>query len=274
MDVLDLIKSDGYITLSKELARKIGLNETIVLMELISKHKYFEKNDKLDNQGFYYCTVADLQKSTTLNKYYQNKAITTLEELNLIRKEVKGIPSKRHFKINYPEIEKLFLNKGKKADNPRHESEENYSPPRNKNISHLESNRVSTNNNNNNNNKTEEEDAHEKKIPKKISTKFEQVFNRKISVELYNKLIKIYSDSQILMKSLQISEEQADKPKYLLTILKDWKEQNLTSVSEINQYLEKRQAKKKKNHRRSSTNTSEEHKKLHNVEELKAKGWN
>jgi len=128
--------------------------------------------------------------------------------------------------------------------------------------------------NNDNNNKTEEEDAREKKIPEKISTKFEQVFNRKMSVELYNKLIKIYSDPQILMKALRISEEQADKPKYLLVILKDWKDKNITSVSEINKYQKERQAKKKKNHRRSSTNTSEEHKKLHNVEELKAKGWN
>ena len=44
-------------------------------------------------------------------------------------------------------------------------------------------------------------------IPEKISKRFEQVFNRKMSVELYNKLIKIYSDPQILMKALQIAEE-------------------------------------------------------------------
>ena len=120
--------------------------------------------------------------------------------------------------------------------------------------------------------KTEEEDA--RKIPEKISTKFEQVFNRKMSVELYNKLIKIYSDPQILMKALQISEEQADKPKYLLVILKDWKDKNITSVSEINKYQEERQAKKKKNRRRSSTNTNKKHKELHDIDNLQAKGWN
>ena len=207
------------------------------------------------------------------NKYYQNKAISTLEELNLIRKEVKGIPSKRHFKINYPEIEKLFLNKGKKADNPRHESEENYSPPRNKNISHLESNRVSTNNNNNNNNKTEEEDAHEKKIPKKISNKFKQVFNRQLSLDLYKKLTKIYSDSNILMKALEISEENADKPSYMLQILSDWQNKGLISVKQVNDYLEKRKASKSR-YKPNTGSDNYKNESLYDINKLKKKGWN
>ena len=271
MNFLDLIKSNGYITVSKELAKEIGLNETIILSELISQYEYFKKNGQLKDNKWFYCTIEKMEEQTTLNRYYQNKAIDNLKELGLLEVERKGLPARRYFKIVENEIIKLFLDK--KSEEPRHLQNENISQTGMKQSYKQESNSVTNiNNNNNNNNKTEEEDARE--IPEKISTKFEQVFNRKMSVELYNKLIKIYSDPQILLKALQVAEEQADKPKYLLVILKDWKKENMTSVSEINSYLEKRDKNNSKKSRRSSPSNKKEHDKLHNIEELKAKGWN
>ena len=98
-------------------------------------------------------------------------------------------------------------------------------------------------------NKTEEEDANTrgKNFPDKIKNRFEQIFNRELSVEFYNKLTKKYSDEKILIKALEVAEENADKPSYLLKLLSDWQDNGLTSISSINTYLEERKAKKQVN---------------------------
>ena len=79
LDFMKLIESKGYISVSKELARNIGLHETMILTELISKYNYFKDKGQLDKEGFFFCTVDDLEHETTINKYYQNKAITNLK---------------------------------------------------------------------------------------------------------------------------------------------------------------------------------------------------
>ena len=158
MNFLDLIKSNGYITVSKELAREIGLQETIILSELISQYEYFKEKNELDQEGYFYCTVNKMEKCTTLGEKAQKRAIDNLKSLNLIEKDLKGLPARRHFKINEKEILKLFFDE--KPDNPRRVqilqnvgtgseeiSQQDTTKPRN------------INNNNNNNNKTEEEDA-------------------------------------------------------------------------------------------------------------------
>ena len=130
------------------------------------------------------------------------------------------------------------------------------------------------------NNKIEEEDAREKKVPEKISTKFEQVFNRKLSAKFYQKLIKIYSDPQILMKALLVAEEKADKPGWLIETLKNWKEEKLKSIKSIDRHLEKENWKDKKKYIRSRTKNSKKSKKetkrkeMHEFEKLQERGWN
>ncbi|MFW6281868.1 MAG: DnaD domain protein, partial [bacterium] len=82
--------------------------------------------------------------------------------------------------------------------------------------------------------------------------KFNQIFNRELSVEFYEKMLKIYSDTKILFKALRVAEEKGDKPCYLLKILKDWQKEGLTSVSSINDYLKERQDKKQNQHSNKS----------------------
>jgi len=124
MNFLDLIKSKGYIVVSKELAKEIGLNETIILAELIGQNQYFKDRGELDEQGYFYCTIDKMEKNTTLDKNKQSYAINTLIKRDLIEKEIKGLPSKRYFKINETEITKLFFtHKDKIEDESQHKSE-------------------------------------------------------------------------------------------------------------------------------------------------------
>lgn len=113
--------------------------------------------------------------------------------------------------------------------------------------------------------KTEEEDAI---IPDKIKSYYQQIFNRELTLEFFNKITSIYSDIHIILKVLEIAEEQADKPKFILVTLRDWANNGLTSISSINTYLENRQA--EKGNMKANNNVNKPKKKL---EELYANGY-
>lgn len=112
--LLELLRADGSITVNKSLIQAIGLNEAVLYCELLSRHFYFEARGMLDNKGYFYNTQYDLQAGTGMGEKAQRTAITKLKKLNLIDMEVKGLPPKRHFKINTNiEVVNKLLIKGK-----------------------------------------------------------------------------------------------------------------------------------------------------------------
>ena len=109
MNILHLLRSDGSIIVNKNISFVLGLEATILYSELLSKEIYFKERDKLDENDMFFCTVIDLEYSTTLSKKQQLKAIKALENIGLIEVKLKGLPAKRHFKINQDKntLEKL-----------------------------------------------------------------------------------------------------------------------------------------------------------------------
>lgn len=99
----------------------IGVNEAIIFSELLSRQAYFEDKDQLDEDGYFYNTVCDLQSGTALTDYQQRTAIANLKKLDLIDIRISGIPPKRFFRINPNTITLVnLLAEGKdKANNAR-----------------------------------------------------------------------------------------------------------------------------------------------------------
>jgi len=91
--------SDGSVIVSKKLIREIGLHESILFSELLSRQKYFEKRNLLDKQGYFFNTQYDLQAGTGLGEKAQRNLIKKLQELGLIKFKLKGMPQKRYFKV-------------------------------------------------------------------------------------------------------------------------------------------------------------------------------
>jgi len=106
--LLELLRSDGSIVVNKKLASNIGLNEAVLYSELLSKYVYFAKKNQLTDEGYFFNTVENLQKDTTLTKRQQLTVINNLVKFGLISTKLKGIPAKRHFKIitNFENIKK------------------------------------------------------------------------------------------------------------------------------------------------------------------------
>jgi len=103
-----LLSSTAFIVLNKELARKVGLNEAVLLADLISKEEYFISKGMTD--GWFFNTEANIEADTTLNPYHQRKCLKTLKTHQIIETKRKGIPAKQYFKINEEQVLQILNN--------------------------------------------------------------------------------------------------------------------------------------------------------------------
>lgn len=117
-------------------------------MQLVSEYNYYKAKETLTEDGYFYSTVEHLENETCLSGHEQRKAIGILSELNVLRVVSKGIPAKRHFKINFEGIAKLFdkIEKEKTSRNPRNYQLLKNSTASSKEIKQQESENFNTNN--------------------------------------------------------------------------------------------------------------------------------
>jgi hypothetical protein len=104
-----LLSSTAYIVLNKELARKIGLKEAVLLADLISKEEYFNKLGESKN-GWFFNTEANIFNDTTLTPRQQRKCLKTLKTHKIIDVRRMGIPAKNFYKINEQLVVQLLNN--------------------------------------------------------------------------------------------------------------------------------------------------------------------
>ena len=115
MSIIELLRSDGSIIINKKLNFSLGTHTTIVYTELLSRFMYFLEKDQLTEDGYFFNTVDDLKLGTGLGKTAQTNAINDLIDKGLIKKDLRGIPPKRYFKI-IPDTELIekYLQEGAK----------------------------------------------------------------------------------------------------------------------------------------------------------------
>jgi len=112
--LFDLLKGDGFRVVCRPLEHAIGTGEASLYSELLGRRDYFKKRGQLDEEGFFFNTVLDLQHGTALTDKRQRTIIKSLEEVGLIKTKLKDSPPKRYFKIIDDESILLkYLLKGK-----------------------------------------------------------------------------------------------------------------------------------------------------------------
>ena len=97
--IFQMLNPSNTLTVNRLLAHAIGLSEAVVYAALISKCSYYERNGMLDDSGWYYSTVPDLEASTALSEYQQKRCIKNLVDARLIESKNRGLPAKRCFRI-------------------------------------------------------------------------------------------------------------------------------------------------------------------------------
>jgi len=110
MGILSLIASRNFIAVNKDLMRLLGLDEAVLLGELASEYAYWHEQNKLDG-GWFYSTVENVEKNTTLKKNRQATALKNLQKIGIIEVKRKGLPAKRYIKINEEKILDVLSNK-------------------------------------------------------------------------------------------------------------------------------------------------------------------
>lgn len=107
MVINNILGQSAFWIVNKKLASIIGLEEAILLSDLISKQKYFYDNNELCD-GFFFNTSSNITKDTGLSYSKQKRIITTLTKNNLISVALLGVPAKLHFKIHDNNIQLLL----------------------------------------------------------------------------------------------------------------------------------------------------------------------
>ena len=99
MKILERINPTNTGSYNRPIAHALGLSAAVVYAALISKQVYYEQHNMLDEEGFFYSTIADLEESTTLTKRQQRAAIKVLIDKGLIVSKRFGMPAKRYFRV-------------------------------------------------------------------------------------------------------------------------------------------------------------------------------
>ena len=106
--LIDLLSNTGYIIVNKEIIKKIGLHEAILLGELCSEYIYWKKKDETVNE-FFYSTRENIEENTGLSAYQQRTAISNLVKKDIIVMKSEGMPLKTWYFINENKLQELSI---------------------------------------------------------------------------------------------------------------------------------------------------------------------
>jgi len=107
--IYNILSNDAFISVNKSIAKKIGLVPAVILAELISEQKYWTNRKILDENGFFFSTIENIENNSGIKRSQQDRAIEELIEAGLIYKVSKGMPRKRFFKINMQKVLTLLM---------------------------------------------------------------------------------------------------------------------------------------------------------------------
>ncbi|EFX60369.1 hypothetical protein DAPPUDRAFT_277864, partial [Daphnia pulex] len=102
-----------------QLARAIEFDAAAIYERLLAKQDYYESHGMLNEQGYFYLKVEDLQYETTLGEKAQRRIIAHLVKLKILQYKRAGLPAKRWFKIGDDEktaLEAILISSSKREE--------------------------------------------------------------------------------------------------------------------------------------------------------------
>lgn len=131
--VKQLLLMNNYYSLNKTLVSRLGIEGAFFICLLAEAEQLFKGHDK---DGYFFQTAKEIETRSGLSSYKQRTIIASLEEKGLIKTDLKGIPAKRYFKLEYENISN-FIFEGEEAK--KEEEEETAETPDFKNFDNKES---------------------------------------------------------------------------------------------------------------------------------------
>ncbi len=121
--LLQVLASSNYIILNVDLMRALGTNCAIMIAELASEYSHWSRSGQLQEDGWFFSTVENVEKRTSLKEQKQRDAINKLKKLNILEVERRGLPAKRYFKINEERLLEVLENSTQLQENEQDSKE-------------------------------------------------------------------------------------------------------------------------------------------------------
>lgn len=102
--VKQLLIGSNYWVLNKTVVETFGLETAFILSNLAEAESMMA-----DEDGWFYQTSETLEKITGLSKYKQDKSIKQLEDAGILIKDVRGMPAKKYFKLDFEKLHNQLL---------------------------------------------------------------------------------------------------------------------------------------------------------------------
>jgi len=112
--ISQILSNNSYYITNKTLVKKTGPIAAMILTHLVDLYKYLEDKGSLQSDGGFTCSVEWIEENLNIGLKARRSAFKTLQDLNLIRIQRKGIPAAFHYYLNEDEI--LVLFETKRAD--------------------------------------------------------------------------------------------------------------------------------------------------------------
>jgi len=94
---------------NKGVARILGIDTSILLGELCAEFEYWETNNRLTDNEWFYSTIENIQDNTTLSAFQQRRSINKLEEAGIVKTKLIGMPAKKYFSLDINKLNSLML---------------------------------------------------------------------------------------------------------------------------------------------------------------------
>lgn len=108
MSILKLLASSNYLTVSKDLIKKLGTLEALMIGELASEFEYWNTRDELDEEGYFFSTIDNIETVLCIPRKQQKVILDNLQKKKILDIKLKGIPAKRYIKFNEKELVTLL----------------------------------------------------------------------------------------------------------------------------------------------------------------------
>ena len=101
--------SENYY-LNSKLLEIFGPKTSVYLANLIDKLKYFEDRNMLSKDGCFFVIQDQLCAPLKMSKHELRRCKKELIEAEIISTEMRGIPPKEYYSINFPALDQLLQN--------------------------------------------------------------------------------------------------------------------------------------------------------------------
>jgi len=94
---------NNYLGIDYRILKEVGVNATVMLSQLIEKHRYEQRQGTLENDEFSFLRE-ELEEVTTLGKDAQRAAMDLLKQRGILTVKRKGIPCRNVYAIDFEKL--------------------------------------------------------------------------------------------------------------------------------------------------------------------------